>query len=93
MTEEKEIEEFERGAVTEAILLVKASLGYNWFERLWDDYPVCFARELIRFVRSDGTVGGKAKLGSAFFYFGDNLPRFKQVFEKFGRVIEPSKRG
>lgn len=82
------IYEYQLGNVTEAILLVKSALGYRWFEQLWDACPtVCFARDLIRFVKSDGTIGGKAKLGSAFFYFGDREARFKEVFSRFGRVI------
>lgn len=31
------IAEYKQGGVTEAVLLVKAALGYNWFENLWWD--------------------------------------------------------
>lgn len=84
----KLIKEYQAGQVTEAILLVKASLGYNWFDRLFDAYPVCFKRGLISFINSD-RESGPAKLGSAFFYLGPNLARFASVFSQFGRVIAP----
>jgi hypothetical protein len=68
-----------RDRVTEAILLVSFKLGYNWFNRLFKHYPVCLARDRIRFIRPDGTPGGKAKVASAFFYFGPNLPAFRST--------------
>ena len=86
---QKLIQEYAAGHITEAILLVKSALGYVWFENLWDKYPVCFARELIRFIRPDGTAEGKDKLGSAFFYLGNNLTRFEAVFGRLGRIIKP----
>lgn len=85
----KLIAEYERGRVSEAIMLVKASIGYNWFDRLFAGYPVCLVKGLISFIKPDGQVNGPAKLGSAFFYFGPNLARFEQVFSRFGRVIPP----
>lgn len=85
---QKLIKEYESGQVTEAILLVKASLGYNWFDRLFDTYPVCFKRGLISFINSD-RESGPAKLGSAFFYLGPNLARFVTVFSRFGRIVAP----
>lgn len=85
---QKLIKEYESGQVTEAILLVKASLGYNWFDRLFDAYPVCFKRGLISFINSD-RESGPAKLGSAFFYLGPNLARFVTVFGRFGRIVAP----
>lgn len=83
------ITEHQAGRVTEGILLVKASIGYNWFDALFEVYPVCLMRGLISFIKSDGTLGGKAKLGSAFFYLGNNLDQFKTVFSRYGRVITP----
>lgn len=80
--------EYEKGNVTAAILLVKSSLGYNWFEGVWDLYPVCFVRKLIKFTSSEGKTG-PAKLGSAFFYLGPDVERFIEVFTEFGRIILP----
>jgi len=77
----------EKGHVSEAILLVKAAVGYQWFEELWDIWPVCFARERLSFIRSDGDDRGQSKQGTAFFYLGNNVECFIHVFTGFGRVI------
>ena len=83
------IDEYRAGNVTEAVLLVKAALGYNWFENLWWDWPVCFGRERLSFIRSNGSNEGKSKQGTAFLYLGSNVDRFQLVFRQFGRVIMP----
>lgn len=83
------VNEYKQGKVVEAILLVKAALGYNWFEDLWYEWPVCFARERLSFIKSDGSSDGKSKQGTAFLYLGENVNKFKEVFSQFGRVILP----
>lgn len=84
---EKLIEEFYSDRVSEAILLVKASLGYAWFKKLFQTWPVCLAYDLISFERPGGGKPKPAKLGSAFFYFGPNYRKFEAVFSEIGRVI------
>lgn len=79
--------EYHAGRVTEAILLVNNKAGYKWFENVWDQALACFARDLIRFIRPDGSRPGKAKVGSVFFYLGPNTARFAEVFGKIGRVV------
>ncbi len=88
---QKLLTEHQSGRVSEAILLVSFKLGYNWFNQLFDHHPLCLVRDRIRFIRSDGVPGGKAKVASAFFYFGPNLPAFRSVFEKFGLVVTPGR--
>lgn len=83
------LEQHEAGNVTEAIFLVKAAVGYEWFETLWDQLPVCFARDRVSFVRADGNDDGQSKQGTAFFYVGQNVQRFIDGFGQFGRVILP----
>jgi len=87
------IAEYQAGNVIEAILLVKAALGYNWFENLWWDWPVCFGRERLSFIRSNGDDEGKSKQGTAFLYLGDEVACFRRVFGRFGRVIMPENGG
>jgi hypothetical protein len=86
----KLIAEYESLNVSEAILLVNSNLGYKWYENLWISYPVCCARERIRFIKADGTQGGQAKRGQTFVYFGTNVERFSEVFSSIGRVILPA---
>jgi len=86
---QKLIDEYRSGRVSEAILLVKAALGYKWFEDFWCDFPVCFARERLSFIKADGSSDGQSKQGTAFFYFGENIECFREIFSQFGRVIMP----
>lgn len=84
---QKLIKEYRSKNVEEAILLVNATNGYKWFEALWAEFPVCFTRDRIRFVKPDGTVGGQAKRAQCFFYFGQDVYRFYNIFSGIGRVI------
>lgn len=85
----KLIDEWKAGRVTSGILLVKAALGYNWFEDLWRELPVCFLRERLSFVRPDGTDDGQSKQATALFYVGNDIEQFAGVFAKYGRVVLP----
>lgn len=87
---EKLIAEYEGGNASAAILLVKAALGYAWFERLWYAYPTCFVRERIYFTPEDGSKDGQAKAATAIMYLGSNVARFKAIFSAIGRVILPT---
>lgn len=81
--------EYLAGNTTEAVLLVKAALGYKWFNYLFQRYPCVLTYDRITFVQPGGdTSKGKAKVGSAFFYFGPNRDRFKMIFGEFGRFTE-----
>lgn len=78
------------GEVSEAILLVKAALGYNWFEFLFEHFPVCFTRERISFLTKEKEMPA-AKQANAFFYFFRNydFSSFREEFEQYGRVVYP----
>lgn len=81
--------EYEQGNVTEGVLLVKAAMGYKWFENLWYNWPTCFVRERLSFIKSDGTDDGQSKQGTAILYIGPNKHKFRDVFGGLGRVIFP----
>jgi len=83
------IAEYEAGRVTEGIVLVKAAVGYEWFELLWDRLPMCFARDRVSFIRADGSSDGQSKQGTTFCYVGPDPTRFIEVFRQFGRIILP----
>ncbi len=86
----KLVREYEVGQIDAAILLVKAALGYNWFEELWYAYPTCLLRERVSFISPvDGTDRGPAKHATALIYFGDDVDRFCATFRPIGRVILP----
>jgi hypothetical protein len=82
----KLVEEYELGHVDEALLLVAARTDTQWFRRL-RKYPRCFLFGRIKFI--DGLTGKAAESAgfpSMAVYFGDDLPKFAQVFKEFGDV-------
>lgn len=87
----KLITEYEAGRVSAAILLVKAALGYNWFEDLWYAYTTCFVRERLSFIRPNGDDAGESKHATALVYLGNDIALFTAVFRTVGRVIPPER--
>jgi phage N-6-adenine-methyltransferase len=84
------IAEHEAGNVKEAILLVNASTGTGWFQRLAASYPVCLVHGRIRFVGNGKSEGGPTH-DNAFFYFGENFDAFDSVFSEIG-IVYPARR-
>jgi hypothetical protein len=83
------IEQYQAGTVTEAILLINANTGDQWFQSLWD-FPICFVNRRIRFIPEEGTDPRKEPTKSnAFVYFGPRPERFTEVFRQFGQVVTP----
>ena len=83
------VNQFKLGFFQQGVLLINSTHGYKWYEELWTRYPVCLARERIRFVKPDGTVGGQAKRGQTFVYFGQSPLQFVHAFKRLGRVLLP----
>jgi ParB family transcriptional regulator, chromosome partitioning protein len=77
------------GNTDQACLLIRAALGYNWFEDLWREYPTCVLRQRLCFVKPDGTTDGQAKYANAVVYFGKHCGSFYQTFSPFGRILLP----
>jgi hypothetical protein len=83
------IAQYRVGTVTEAILLVNANTGEQWFQALWD-FPICFVNRRIRFIPGEGMDPRKQPTKSnAFVYFGPRPARFTEVFGQFGQVVTP----
>jgi hypothetical protein len=83
------IAQYQAGNVTEAILLVNANTGEQWFQALWD-FPICFVNHRIQFIPGEGTDPRKQPTKSnAFVYFGPRPARFREVFGQFGQVVTP----
>ncbi|GIK43299.1 MAG: hypothetical protein BroJett011_71320 [Chloroflexota bacterium] len=85
----KLIAEYQARRVTEAVLLVNAKLGYDWFTQLLKYWPICLAYERISFINAVTLAAdkGPSKQASAFVYFGPNYGRFEAVFSEVGRVL------
>lgn len=84
----KLVDEYERGSVKSAILLVAARTDTQWFQ-YFRDYPRCFLRGRVRFIDSaTGEVSGPAGFPSAVVYFGHDLSTFVTHFADLGDIYE-----
>jgi hypothetical protein len=83
------IDQYQVGTVTEAIWLINANTGEQWFQALWA-FPICFVNRRIQFIPGEGTDPRKQPTKSnALVYFGPQPVRFTEVFRQFGRVVTP----
>ncbi|GAB5406865.1 MAG: hypothetical protein Aurels2KO_50960 [Aureliella sp.] len=76
------LKEHEQGSVVEAIIIVPAHTGENWF-RGFRQYMRCFLASKF------ATEFGERRDGFAAVYLGDRTRRFYEVFEKFGDCFVP----
>lgn len=81
----KLIDEYRRGSVSQAILLVTSDTDASWFRPLWD-YPICFADHKVMFHRPGRSNEGQF-FGTSFVYLGPDEAGFIEVFSQFGRVV------
>jgi DNA N-6-adenine-methyltransferase (Dam) len=91
---EKLLQDYQSGAIDQAILLCIAHVQTKWFQLLWD-YPICFVDHYVRFYLPEGStrpsrLGWKTEghtYGTIFVYLGHNERKFAEVFSQFGTVI------
>lgn len=81
----KLIQQYRRGITTEAIILVPANTDTDWFQPLWD-YLICFVRQRIRFIPSDGRKISSPSARNVFVYFGKQPSQFKRAFSRWGAI-------
>lgn len=82
-------EKYLAGEFREGIALTHTRPGYEWYESMIREVPICQTREKISFISSTGKKGSGSKTSQTFFYFGSNYDRFYEVFSPYGRVIHP----
>lgn len=84
---------YDVNACNEAILLVFAKIGYNWFNQLLKGFPTCLVYERIKFTSPNREIvgNGQAKHTSAFVYLGNISGGmvFNRVFSKIGCMTIP----
>jgi hypothetical protein len=80
---ERLCEEYEMGAISEAIALVPSRTDTQWFRR-FDGFLVCFIEGRLTFINNDNA----APFPSAVFYLGQNKTKFIQVFSKLGSIYQ-----
>jgi phage N-6-adenine-methyltransferase len=77
-------EEYQARRVTEAIMLTHNYTSSAWFHKAEDVADaICFTFDRVPFQKPNGKVLS-AMQGQAFFYFGDDLLRFAEVFKEIG---------
>jgi len=87
---EKLITEFTDRNVTEAIMLTNNATETKWFQDLSScSRAVCLNKGRIRFVNEKGEIIGAPMQGQVFFYLGDNVSRFCEIFTRFGKILIP----
>jgi len=83
---EKLITECNQKNIASAIALTHNYTDTAWFHLAESEASlICFTRGRIRFEDAAGNLAAPTQ-GSAFFYFGDNLYLFREVFGQYGFI-------
>jgi len=85
----KATESFENGAMQQAVLLVRPAPGSRWYQELARRYVSCVTDKRIRFMDASGQPQPSPVHGNVFFYMGENVGRFREVFAEIGVVSRP----
>jgi hypothetical protein len=86
---DKAIIEYDKGNISEAVLLVKPADGASWYQRLNKRFPRCGANHRIRFMDRDGIAQPRPAHGNCFFYLGKDVSFFGEVFAQIGTITAP----
>lgn len=79
--------EIKAGNVKSGLVLVNNQTDATWFQAMMKIFPVWFSEDRIAFL-IDGVPHDETRQGQAVFYIGDDLKKFKRVFEgKFGGKV------
>ena len=86
---DKLIEEYYKGSISEAIVLVNNATETQWFQSLVkESSAICLVERRISFYNVDGkNVSGNTR-GQVFVYIGQSHLKFKDVFESIGLVFQ-----
>lgn len=84
---DKMVSEWNRGEVTGAIVLTHNYTDTAWFQKLAHAAAaLCFTRGRVRFVSPAGELAAPTQ-GQCFFYFGEDVDIFADVFGEIGFVV------
>lgn len=85
----KATETYEQGMIHEAMLLVRPAAGSHWYQELSSRFPACIPHKRIRFIDAKGTQQKSPVHGNVFFYLGNAVERFREIFSTIGVVTKP----
>jgi phage N-6-adenine-methyltransferase len=84
---DKTMTELDTGNVSAAIVLVNNATDSRWFQTLASRADaICFPAGRIKFMSPDGVVGSPMQ-GQTFFYYGEAVTKFAEVFGPIGFVV------
>jgi hypothetical protein len=89
MAFEKAKKEYRAGRISAAVCLLKAAIGYKWFEAVYA-YPLCFLRDRPKFHEPGGDVRNESPHGYVVVYIGRERTTFQKVFSSYGQVYTPA---
>lgn len=82
------VDQYRRGNVTEAIVLVNNATETAWFQTLAAQADaICFPKGRIKYLDSTGKPANTPLQGQAFIYLGPQKKAFHRVFSAFGFVV------
>jgi phage N-6-adenine-methyltransferase len=82
----KLLHEYDKGHIESAVYLVNNCTDAGWFHSLMERFPMCFTRGRVKFWRPDKTTFA-TRQGQVFFYLGNDVEGFAQIFSRFGVVV------
>lgn len=85
----KAIEAYESGDIEQAILLVRPAPGSAWFQQLAAKCASCVTDKRIRFIDANGVEQASPVHGNIFYFIGQEVERFREVFSEIGVVARP----
>ena len=78
------VQQYKMGYAKELILLIKLDVSTKWWNSV-SNYPWIAINKRLKF----GSGKSAAPFQSAFIYLGEDLKRFKDVFDKYGTLYLP----
>jgi ParB family chromosome partitioning protein len=85
---DKLVENVEAGNVEQACVLVNNATETGWFQPMLEACSaICLMRGRVKFLDAEGQDTGAPLQGQAVLYFGNNVPRFREVFSEFGVIL------
>jgi hypothetical protein len=89
---DKLIEEIEAGHVSAAVLLTHSYTDTEWFHKAATRISaLCFTKGRVKFIDDAGDVCAPTQ-GQAFFYYGQDIEEFAEVFGTFGKGMYPGRK-
>jgi len=82
------VEKLKSHEVKQACVLVNNATETNFYQNMISEcQAVCFIKGRIKFLDKNGESTGAPLQGQTILYFGENYPKFAQVFSQFGVIL------